>query len=120
MQAKRHPELLTRNQAAEFLTNHGFQIKRRTLNTKVSRDGGPPFRKWGRRVLYETDALLQIDDLFEREAEIVLWNSIAIKPHIVVEKDFHSFVEAIADRISGWIIVTGVGTPPTDVCLKFG
>jgi hypothetical protein len=44
--------LLTRDQTAEALTNAGFPTKAKTLATKASRGGGPPFRKWSGRPLY--------------------------------------------------------------------
>jgi hypothetical protein len=44
--------LLTRSQAAEALTEAGFPTKAKTLATKASRGGGPPYLKFGARVLY--------------------------------------------------------------------
>jgi hypothetical protein len=44
--------LLTRGQTAEALTEAGFPIKAKTLATKATRGGGPPFSKFGLRVLY--------------------------------------------------------------------
>jgi hypothetical protein len=44
--------LLTRQQVAEALTKAGFPVKAKTLSTKVTRGGGPPFRKFGPRPLY--------------------------------------------------------------------
>jgi hypothetical protein len=44
--------LLTRDQNAEALTAAGFPVKPKTLATKASRGGGPPFRKWSGRPLY--------------------------------------------------------------------
>ena len=52
------PPLLTRKQASEFLGRHGFPVAVATLDTKASRGGGPSFRHWGTRVLYEQEALL--------------------------------------------------------------
>jgi|SRR5665811_1153684 hypothetical protein len=50
--------LLTREQAALALTEAGFPIKSKTLATKATRGGGPPFRHFGPRVLYNwADAL---------------------------------------------------------------
>ena len=43
---------LTRLAAAQALTNAGYPISVATLTTKATRGGGPPFRKWGTRVLY--------------------------------------------------------------------
>jgi hypothetical protein len=44
--------LLTRLAAAQSLTDAGYPISVATLTTKATRGGGPPFRKWGTRVLY--------------------------------------------------------------------
>jgi hypothetical protein len=50
--------LLTRERTAEALTEAGFPVKARTLATKATRGGGPPYRKFGLRVLYRwSDAL---------------------------------------------------------------
>src|SRR5215831_21292701 len=51
--------LLTRDQTAAALTACGFPIKPRTLSTKATRGGGPPYLLFGPRVLYRWgDALL--------------------------------------------------------------
>jgi hypothetical protein len=44
--------LLTRDRTAAALTEAGFPVKARTLATKATRGGGPPYRKFGLRVLY--------------------------------------------------------------------
>jgi len=44
--------LLTRSRTAEALTAAGFPVKAKTLATKATRGGGPPYRKFGLRVLY--------------------------------------------------------------------
>jgi hypothetical protein len=44
--------LLTRDQTAAALTAAGFPVKSKTLATKVSRGGGPPYRLFGSRPLY--------------------------------------------------------------------
>ncbi|MGH7120238.1 MAG: hypothetical protein ACREFP_14830 [Acetobacteraceae bacterium] len=44
--------LLTRPQAAAALSEAGFPTAPKTLSTKASRGGGPPFRRWGRKPLY--------------------------------------------------------------------
>jgi hypothetical protein len=44
--------LLTREQTSEALKESGFPNKPSTLATKASRGGGPPFHKFGARVLY--------------------------------------------------------------------
>jgi hypothetical protein len=45
--------LLTRNALATALTEAGFPISGATLATKATRGGGPPYRLFGRRPLYE-------------------------------------------------------------------
>lgn len=48
-----NPEaLMTRDQVAAALTAAGFPVRPKTLATKASRGGGPPFRHFGARVLY--------------------------------------------------------------------
>ena len=50
--------LLTRDRVAEALTEAGFPTRHKTLATKASRGGGPPFRKFGPRAIYKwADAL---------------------------------------------------------------
>lgn len=44
--------LLTREATAAALTACGFPIKPKTLATKATRGGGPPFMSFGGRVLY--------------------------------------------------------------------
>jgi hypothetical protein len=44
--------LLTRAKLAEKLTERGFPVAARTLSTKASRGGGPPFQLFGRKPLY--------------------------------------------------------------------
>jgi hypothetical protein len=44
--------LLTREQLASALTEAGFPIRPKTLATKATRGGGPPFVKFGPRVLH--------------------------------------------------------------------
>jgi|GEM_PF-677214 len=44
--------LLTRDMTAIALTEAGYPIKAKTLATKASRGGGPPFQKFGSRPLY--------------------------------------------------------------------
>lgn len=43
---------LTRAQAGAALRAAGFPVADKTLATKASRGGGPPFRRFGARVLY--------------------------------------------------------------------
>ena len=50
--------LLTREQAATALTANGYPIKAKTLATKATRGGGPPYRVFSARTLYRwCDAL---------------------------------------------------------------
>jgi hypothetical protein len=44
--------LLTRDQTAAALTAAGFPVKAKTLATKATRGGGPPYRLFGVRPLY--------------------------------------------------------------------
>jgi hypothetical protein len=44
--------LLTRVQTAAALTQAGFPISAKTLATKATRGGGPPYRHFGQRVIY--------------------------------------------------------------------
>jgi hypothetical protein len=44
--------LLTRELAAQALSQSGYPISPRTLATKATRGGGPPFHRFGPRVLY--------------------------------------------------------------------
>jgi hypothetical protein len=50
--------LLTRAAAADTLTRAGFPIAAKTLATKASRGGGPPYRRFGVRPLYRWGDLL--------------------------------------------------------------
>jgi hypothetical protein len=45
--------LLTRDALATALAEAGFPISGATLATKATRGGGPPYRLFGRRPLYE-------------------------------------------------------------------
>jgi hypothetical protein len=44
--------LLTRQQAAAALTESGFPTSPKTLATKATRGGGPPYRTYSGRALY--------------------------------------------------------------------
>ena len=44
--------LLTRKATAVALTQSGYPVAAGTLATKAVRGGGPPYRKFGTRVLY--------------------------------------------------------------------
>ncbi len=50
--------LLTRGRTAEALTEAGFPIKAKTLATKATRGGGPPYSRFGLRTLYRWDDAL--------------------------------------------------------------
>jgi len=53
MQALPDPEaLLTRDATAAALTAAGYPVKAKTLATRATRGGGPPFQHFGPRVLY--------------------------------------------------------------------
>ena len=47
-----HDALLTRIQLADALTAAGYPTKARTLSTKATRGGGPPYRLYSSRALY--------------------------------------------------------------------
>jgi hypothetical protein len=51
-------DLLTREQTAAALTAAGYRVKEKTLSTKASRGGGPPYQLFNRRAVYRwADAL---------------------------------------------------------------
>jgi hypothetical protein len=50
---------LDSRQAAQFLTEHGFKTAPATLDTKRTRGGGPSFRYFGSRVVYDPPELLE-------------------------------------------------------------
>jgi hypothetical protein len=50
--------LLTRSDTAAALTEAGFPISAATLATKATRGGGPPYRLFGRKPLYEWGSAL--------------------------------------------------------------
>jgi hypothetical protein len=47
----------SRKQASEYLTGRGVSVATASLAKYAVVGGGPPFRKFGRRVLYSVDAL---------------------------------------------------------------
>jgi hypothetical protein len=51
--------LLTRNQTAAALTEAGFPTSPATLSTKATRGGGPPYQRWGPRVIYRWGTSLE-------------------------------------------------------------
>ncbi len=51
-------KILTRREAAAFLTEHGWPCSVKTLETYASRGGdAPPYHKCGRRVVHFEDEL---------------------------------------------------------------
>lgn len=50
---------LTRAEAAQFLTDNGYPIGKGTLQKIASTGGGPPYRIFGNRSLYDADQLLE-------------------------------------------------------------
>jgi hypothetical protein len=44
--------LLVRGETADALTAAGYPVKSKTLATKATRGGGPPYRLFGQRALY--------------------------------------------------------------------
>ena len=64
--------------ASAFLKQvRGYQIAPSTLATKRSRGGGPPFRKWGRRILYDED-------------ELLVWADTQLGPTVTNSSELHS------------------------------
>lgn len=60
-----HPDLspsilrhLSRTEAAEFLTANGYPVAKTTLQKYATVGGGPTYRKFGRRVVYQPEHLL--------------------------------------------------------------
>ena len=49
---------LNRIEAAAFLTKRGYKTAPATLAKRAVTGGGPPFRSWGRKPLYDPEALL--------------------------------------------------------------
>ena len=52
------PNLLSRSQAAQFLTERGFTTAPSTLARLACQGGGPPMVKYSRWARYEEDELL--------------------------------------------------------------
>jgi hypothetical protein len=48
-----------RPSAALFLTENGYPISPATLATMATRGGGPPFRRFGRKPLYDEADLIE-------------------------------------------------------------
>lgn len=53
-----HPSFLTRREASQFLTDHGYPFAASTLAKIFSLGGGPPCRHFGRKPLYAPADLL--------------------------------------------------------------
>jgi hypothetical protein len=53
------PNLLSRTQAAQFLTERGFTTASSTLARLACQGGGPPIIKYGRWARYDQDELLR-------------------------------------------------------------
>jgi hypothetical protein len=51
-QAQRSARLLTRGEASAFLRELGYPVAAKTLQVMVSRGGGPQYRRFGKRALY--------------------------------------------------------------------
>lgn len=51
--------ILTRKAASDYLKELGFPVAVATLATLVTRGGGPHYLKFGPRVLYRADELLE-------------------------------------------------------------
>lgn len=49
---------LTRQEAAQYLTERGLRISHRTLAKFASQGGGPTYYKFGFRTLYQPDELM--------------------------------------------------------------
>jgi hypothetical protein len=67
--------LLRRKRCAEALTAHGFPVAEKTLATKASRGGGPPYRKFGRVVLY-------------RWGDVLAWAEAQLSPPVHSSSEF--------------------------------
>ena len=52
------PKYLSRKEAATYLSQEGFPTAMATLEKLASIGGGPAFRKFGRRVIYDPADLL--------------------------------------------------------------
>ena len=50
--------LISRLDAARLLTDAGFPISAATLAKKAVTGGGPPYRIWNRRAMYEAERLM--------------------------------------------------------------
>lgn len=50
--------MLTRDKGAAALSNLGYPVTKATLATLATRGGGPPYQRFGKRVLYRWENLL--------------------------------------------------------------
>jgi hypothetical protein len=66
--------LLTRKATAEALTESGLPVAAGTLSTKAVRGGGPPYRRFGTRVLY-------------RWADAFAWAQSRLSPPIITTSE---------------------------------
>lgn len=55
----RPPPVLTRKQAAQYLSESGYLISVPLLAKLAVSGNGPRYRRWGRRVLYQPEDLLR-------------------------------------------------------------
>ena len=62
--------LLRREDCAKALTRAGFRTSPKTLASKATRGGGPPYHKFGRTVLY-------------RWSEVQAWAEARLSPPII-------------------------------------
>lgn len=54
-----HPDsMLTRDRAAEALSECGYPVSKLTLQTMATRGGGPAYRRFGKRALYRWGDIL--------------------------------------------------------------
>jgi len=47
------PKYLDRREAAAYLTERGYKTSHGTLQKKATTGGGPPYRRFGNKTLYE-------------------------------------------------------------------
>jgi hypothetical protein len=68
--------MLRRRECAKALTEHGFPITEKTLATKASRGGGPPYQTFNRWAIYQwgnalTWAKAQLSPLVRSTSELM-------------------------------------------------
>ena len=69
--------LLTRSQAGAALREHGFPVADKTLATKATRGGGPPFQLFGSKPLYAWGRTLR-------------WAQSRLSPIVTSTSEFHA------------------------------